>query len=806
MKLAWIDNRLKSMIKENRCIDKTQELEKGINGFPSVFIEGASASGKTVAVQMFLNNHPEMTPVFFLMDEEKDADALAENLELILKRMENEKICVVFENMNQKHQADPAKKIAAFLEKMPESGKAVLVGREKPPEEFLVLLWKRKMELIPQGSLSFSPEEISKLAQASGSNLDPEAVWQATGGWAGCTDLMLRLSLQEKGISAEKFMERYEIRAYLTGEILGSLDEKEREIMRRAEVCPWLNEDICRDVWDLAWSGEALENLERKGFLRRMGTGDRWRIVPMFRLKGRAGKEAEDQPQHMWKRLGDWYELHDHVKEMLFCLERSGDDEAYLAGMLRHYEKVPFLETHYEQALECKKNVPEACYLRGMLHYSSQNFSGLDKELHRLEKMQPFTGKIKEIYLNLTFVKPDLPLDDWLALLKEYGDGEKPVRLYNILGGSCTYLCGLRDLSGMFACSKKEEKRKARIWMDYLEKDAWLWLALARIDYYVEIGREKDLEGKQNYQFFTGGGYFREDESLDLAKLYLLYRLRSDADEKGCMNKIRDLEKSLLISDSALLKRNVRAVRMFYFSWLEDGDKIIHRIHEADIGIDQMICEENYILYWNLSRVFFLVKQYDKAEKILRRLIPYFSALHRTRFLTEALFLQAMTDWERGNHSKALRYMLESFVANGSCRYVRLYTDYGSRGREVLNAYIEWMKKNSPEGWHRKKKYNYGNVRNMPVEDYLELLLRASRHQYRALPEGAYRIPEEHLTMMETVILQNIGRGKTNAEICEELNLKLSTVKSHIYSLYKKLGVNTRIQATLKGKEMGILR
>lgn len=150
--------------------------------------------------------------------------------------------------------------------------------------------------------------------------------------------------------------------------------------------------------------------------------------------------------------------------------------------------------------------------------------------------------------------------------------------------------------------------------------------------------------------------------------------------------------------------------------------------------------------------------------------------------------------------------MLESFGRNGAYRYVRLYTDYGNRGREVLNAYVEWMKKNSPEGWHRKKKYNYGNVRNMPVEDYLELLLRASKHQYRTVPENDYKLPEEHLTMMETVILQNIGRGKTNAEICEELNLKLSTVKSHIYSLYKKMGVNTRIQATLKGKEMGVLK
>ena len=97
-------------------------------------------------------------------------------------------------------------------------------------------------------------------------------------------------------------------------------------------------------------------------------------------------------------------------------------------------------------------------------------------------------------------------------------------------------------------------------------------------------------------------------------------------------------------------------------------------------------------------------------------------------------------------------------------------------------------------------------VLRMPVEDYLEAVLRHAKREARSVPMLSDKAVEEKLTMMETIILQDIGLGITNAEICKELNLKLPTVKSHIYSLYKKLNVNSRVQAVLKGKERGILK
>ena len=129
------------------------------------------------------------------------------------------------------------------------------------------------------------------------------------------------------------------------------------------------------------------------------------------------------------------------------------------------------------------------------------------------------------------------------------------------------------------------------------------------------------------------------------------------------------------------------------------------------------------------------------------------------------------------------------------------YTEYGMNGREVLEAYIDWMQHNFPEGWHRKKKYNYGNVLHMPEADYLETILRKTKKEVRKMQKNPEYQKEEHLTMTETVILQYLAQGLTNDQICKEMNLKLPTVKGHIYNIYKKMNVKNRVQAVKKWNE-----
>ena len=50
------------------------------------------------------------------------------------------------------------------------------------------------------------------------------------------------------------------------------------------------------------------------------------------------------------------------------------------------------------------------------------------------------------------------------------------------------------------------------------------------------------------------------------------------------------------------------------------------------------------------------------------------------------------------------------------------------------------------------------------------------------------------LTRRETTILQCLLQGMSNEEISHELVISVNTIKKHILNLYRKLGINNRVQ------------
>ena len=69
----------------------------------------------------------------------------------------------------------------------------------------------------------------------------------------------------------------------------------------------------------------------------------------------------------------------------------------------------------------------------------------------------------------------------------------------------------------------------------------------------------------------------------------------------------------------------------------------------------------------------------------------------------------------------------------------------------------------------------------------------------RMLPNNSLENP---LTEREQEVLNLLSVGHSNKDVAETMSISLSTVKSHVYNIYQKLHVNSRVEAINKFKSM----
>ncbi len=71
----------------------------------------------------------------------------------------------------------------------------------------------------------------------------------------------------------------------------------------------------------------------------------------------------------------------------------------------------------------------------------------------------------------------------------------------------------------------------------------------------------------------------------------------------------------------------------------------------------------------------------------------------------------------------------------------------------------------------------------------------AHRLMKMAGDEQAPGAPHEGLTAQELHVLRLVGQGMSNQQLADELTVSLSTIRTHLKSIYRKLGLQSRAEA-----------
>jgi LuxR family maltose regulon positive regulatory protein len=127
--------------------------------------------------------------------------------------------------------------------------------------------------------------------------------------------------------------------------------------------------------------------------------------------------------------------------------------------------------------------------------------------------------------------------------------------------------------------------------------------------------------------------------------------------------------------------------------------------------------------------------------------------------------------------------------------YMRTFLDEGKPLRLLLAEYHSNLRKKSTDDIDH---YTLGLLA------YIEKLL-AAFSQPISFATQAPGNAAEALRERELEVLRLISIGLTNQEIAQSFVIAVSTVKSHINSLYAKLGMQRRTQAIVIAKELGFL-
>ena len=392
-------------------IDKTDALGRGLAKYPSIFIEGAAAIGKTTAVNMFLKAHPEATSDVFNMNKEADSETFFHRfqqlgLELVDKEPSGKRF-LVFDNIEEDLSQDIMAKMADFVENLAADGdtKVIFVSRHKPSMQMLDLLWKGKMGMVYPSSLMFTQSDVTKYVRACGSSLSPMEVYNHTGGWPGCISALVSIAEQisgddkaRVGKTVSMLFDRYEIKGYIQNVILDGLSEDERKVLSLASSCPWVNEEACQVIWGLSHVKETLVVLERKGLLQHNDMNGYWKASPVIAQVARTSSIIDEAEYDFARSLGKWYESQNAIHEALSIFKKSGLKNEYVRCMINNYDVVGFDEVTTSDVVEWKPFATEKissvessirlCYLRGMYMYLNQDFAGFEKEIERAKNLE----------------------------------------------------------------------------------------------------------------------------------------------------------------------------------------------------------------------------------------------------------------------------------------------------------------------------------------------------------------------------------------------------------------------------------
>jgi LuxR family maltose regulon positive regulatory protein len=218
-----------------------------------------------------------------------------------------------------------------------------------------------------------------------------------------------------------------------------------------------------------------------------------------------------------------------------------------------------------------------------------------------------------------------------------------------------------------------------------------------------------------------------------------------------------------------------------------DLDAAVAWVRQTDLAVDGDLAYTSEPEAIILARVLAGLGRLDDAVRLGKRLLAAAEDGERTGRVIEVLVIQSLALQAQGKPEAALAALERALTLAEPEGYVRVFVDEGvAMGTLLQQAAAHRM----APGYVRKLLAALGDA-------------TADRRPPTAADANLSLV--EPLSQRELEILRLVVEGLSNREIAERLVLAVGTIKAHVHSIYGKLGVQGRVQAIVRARELNLL-
>lgn len=747
----------------------------------------------------------------FLTDHEYLKDPQAFLREAVFQASQNDREkTLIIDNLHFIHDVELFRFIKNFIYSLLGTWRVILMSRAELSPVFNDLMLKGHICLITPTELSFSPAEMADYFNMNGCSVSQSDIQQMrndTEGWPAALNVILTVS--RGGPIGYREASRDYVIGFFETEIWEGLSENIKDFLLKTSILEKLTPSICHAVTGIGATLPLLKWLLLNGlFISKLDEKDSYcyhRVFKDFLLYKLSLSDIDERELYM--KVAWWHYERDEIDQSFPYFFKAGDLYG-LSQVLKIINPANMGVDGFLELTSCittlnifdLKNYPVIVARMALIQYLMGNVAEM-QALYKtfIEWIDPGVLQISpEEYAEyiweagwLSYLNPAENLknnkthEKW-ANYKEFVphlgklhlDRSAVVRFYpSMLRGVRDYSTTVDDLEPFYERVEKTGINPIH------DKRALLEMELMLAEYVYELENfPKSYEIVR--RIMPEADEMPHADFFFICTSLLVKLMRVSLNYKEIDEITERLEAMIMHKEDFFMLPNFHAFQLS------------NRLAAGHTGLTEVFEEENkgcedkpyfYLLYRHIVFVRGLLStgDYNRAILMLGNLEMLCQKYDRTMDLLEVNILRSIALYGLGYEDDACQRLIEALTGAERYGYIRIFSD---------NAESIW-----PVLQLARKKMSGKYIQSIIISCKKSLAYTGGNK-----PEKKYSHIE--LTKAELKMLKSLQAGMSYEEIAHDSNIRMSTVKSRVHTIYSKLGVDNKTSAVIAAISMGILQ